>query len=61
MARVQIEEHNGHRIVIGDCRNCTAAELIDIIEEFQDMVTAQPRNSVHTLTDFTGAHFDRAA
>lgn len=59
MGRVSIEEHNGHRIVAVDCRNCTPAELVDVIEEVMAIVTAQPPNSVHTLTDFTGAQFDR--
>lgn len=61
MARVQIEEHNGHRIVTINCRNCTPAELIDTIEEVREVVTAQPPRSVHTLTDYTGAQFDREA
>lgn len=59
MGRVTVEEHNGHRIVVSDCRNCTPAELVDVIEEVMEIVTAQPPNSINTLTDFTGAHFDR--
>ena len=59
MGRVQLEEHNGQHIVVSDCRNCTPAELIDAIEQVQAIVTAQPPNSVHTLTDFSGAHFDK--
>lgn len=59
MGRVSIEEHNGHRILAVDCSNCTPAELVDVIEEVMEIVTAQPPNSIHTLTDFTGAQFDR--
>ena len=59
MGRVQIEEHKGHRIVVSDCRNCTPAELVDVIEEVMEIVTAQPNNSINTLTDFSGAQFDR--
>ncbi len=59
MGRVTIEEHKGHRIVVSDCRDCTPAELVDVIEEVMEIVTAQPPNSIHTLTDFTGAQFDR--
>ncbi len=59
MGRVTVEEHSGHRIVMTDCRNCTPAELVDVIEEVMEIVTAQPPNSIHTLTDFTGAQFDR--
>ena len=57
--RVTIEEHNGHRIVVSDCRNCTAKELVNVIDEVKEIVTAQPPHSISTLTDFSGAHFDR--
>lgn len=59
MGRVKVEEHGGHRIVISDCRNCTPAELVDVIEEVMEIVTAQPNKSISTLTDFSGARFDR--
>lgn len=57
---MQIEEYNGHRIVMIDCRNCTPAEMIDTINEVEAIVTTQAPHSVHTLTDYTGARFDRA-
>src|SRR5690348_5493725 len=59
MGRVTVEEHLGHRIVVSDFRNCTAAELVDGIEEVMAIVTAQPSHSISTLTDFSGAQFDR--
>lgn len=59
MGRVQIEVHNGQRVITIDCRNCKPAELIDIFDEVQELVTAQPPKSLHTLTDYTGAEFDR--
>lgn len=59
MGRVTIEEHNGHRIVVSDCRNCTAEEVADLIDEVKEIVTAQPPHSISTLTDFSGAQFDR--
>ena len=59
MGRVHIEEHNGHRIVVSDCRNCTPAEIVKVCEEVMAIVTAQPQHSISTLTDFTGAHFDK--
>src|SRR5512140_1056047 len=59
MGRVRLEDINGHRIVMIDCRNCTPAEMIDVLEQVQDLVTSQPPNSVNTLTDYTGAQFDR--
>lgn len=59
MERVQIEEHNGQRVLMINCRNCKPAELIDIFDEVQELVTSQPPRSMHTLTDYTGAEFDR--
>ena len=59
MGRVNVEEHKGHRIVVADCRNCTPEQLIDVFDEVKEIVTAQPEHSIHTLTDFTGAQFDR--
>jgi len=59
MGRVRIEEHAGHRIVVSDCRNCTPRELIDVIEQVMEIVTSQPQHSISTLTDFTGAQFDK--
>ena len=61
MGRVNLEQVDGHRIVMIDCRNCTAAEMIDVLEQVQEVVTSQPLNSVSTLTDFSGAQFDREA
>src|SRR4051812_10359169 len=59
MGRVTVEEHKGQRIVVSDFRNCTAAELVDGIEQVMEIVTAQPNHSISTLTDFSGAQFDR--
>jgi hypothetical protein len=60
MARVSMEEHNGQRILISDCRDCTPEQIIDACDQVQEIVTAQPPRSIHTLTDFTGARFNRA-
>lgn len=61
MGRVTVEEHRGHRIVVSDCRNCTPKELIEVIDRVKEIVTSQPRHSICTLTDFTGAQFDKDA
>src|SRR5207248_2972137 len=44
-----------------DATNCSAEELIDRLPEVQRIVTVQPRNSVLTLGDLTGAKFSRDA
>ena len=59
MGRVNLEIINGHRIVTIDCRNCTPAEMIDVLEQVKALVTSQPHHSVSTLTDFSGAQFDK--
>ncbi len=59
MGRVHVEEHSGHRVVMVDGRNCTPSQLVDVIEEVVEIVTAQPNHSISTLTDFSGAQFDR--
>jgi hypothetical protein len=55
--------HNpqGKQIFLIDLTNCRAEEVIKIVGEVQRTVTAQPRNSVLTLSDLTGAQFSRAA
>lgn len=59
MGRVSMEEHNGHKIVVVNLRDCSPSEIVDTIEEVMEIVTSQPPNSVHTLSDLSGAQFDR--
>lgn len=61
MERVRLEEHNGHKIVCADCRNCGPDEIVDLCDAVRELVTAQPKHSVCTLTDFSGAQFNRDA
>ena len=41
--------------------DCTAAQVIKIVNEVKRTVTSQPRDSVLTLIDLTGAHVNRDA
>ncbi len=61
MDRVRFVTHQGRQILLIDLTNCGAEEVIELLTEVQRMVTAQPRNSVLTLGDLTGAQFSRAA
>jgi hypothetical protein len=61
MNRVRFMTHQGQKILFIDETNCSAEEVIELLTEVQRVVTAQPRNSVLTLTDLTGAEFSRAA
>lgn len=51
----------GKQILFIYLTNCTAENVIEQLPEVQRVVTAQPRNSMLTLTDLTGAQFSRAA
>jgi hypothetical protein len=61
MDHVRFITHQGKQILLIDLTNCAAEEVIELLTEVQRIVTAQPRNSVLTLSDFTGAAFSRAA
>jgi hypothetical protein len=61
MDRVHFITHQGEQILLVDLTNRSAEEVIELLTETQRIVTAQPRNSVLTLGDFSGAQFNRAA
>ncbi len=61
MDRLQFLTHHGQRILLIDCTNCGPEELIETFDEVERMVTEQPRGSIMTLSDFTGARFNREA
>jgi hypothetical protein len=61
MDRVCFTTHRGKEILLVDLTNCSAEDVIELLSEVQRIVTAQPRNSVLTLGDLTGAQFNRAA
>jgi hypothetical protein len=61
MDRVRFIPHQGKQILFVDETNCGAEEVIKLLTEVKRVVTAQPRNSVLTLTDLTGARISRAA
>lgn len=61
MDRVRFIQHRDKKILLVDATGCTAQELIKVAEQVQDAVTAQPAESVLSLSDFSGATFDREA
>jgi hypothetical protein len=61
MDRVHFMTHQGERILLVDLTNRSAEEVIELLTETQRIVTSQPRGSVLTLGDFSGAQFSRAA
>jgi hypothetical protein len=61
MERVRFETHDGQRVLVIDCSYLNARELVDVFDQVREIVTAQPEASIMTLTDFTGAQFDKRA
>jgi hypothetical protein len=61
MDRVRFITHQGRRILFIDLTKCRAEEAMEILDEVKRVVTAQPRNSVLTLSDLTGAQLSRGA
>src|SRR6266481_3914591 len=61
MDRVRFITHHGKQILFINETNCGADEVIELLTEVQRVVTAQPPDSVLTLSDLTGAQFSRAA
>jgi len=59
--RVRFVTHQGKQILFIDMTNCVSEEAMVIASEVQRVVTAQPRNSVLTLSDLTGGEFRRDA
>ena len=61
MNRVRFIYHQGKRILLIDLTSCKAEHVANIVFVVQRIVTAQPRGSVLTLSDYTGAEFSRDA
>jgi len=58
--RIRFISHQGKKILLVDCTNCTVEQLIELAALVPAQVTTQPRGSVLLLADFTGAVFDRS-
>ncbi len=61
MDRLKFLTYQGQRILLVDCCHCGPEELIEVFDEVERTIATQPPQSIMTLTDFTGAHFNKAA
>lgn len=61
MDRVRFIAHRDTEILLIDLTNRGAEEVMRIVSEVPDIVTAQPHKSVLILSDLTGAQFSREA
>jgi hypothetical protein len=59
MDRVRFLTHQGKQILLVDYSGCTRQTLLDILEERERIVLAQPKGSVLMLVDATGAQFSK--
>lgn len=59
MDRVRFITHQGKQILLVDYTNCTRQTVLDILKERERIVLAQPKGSVLTLVDVTGAQFSK--
>lgn len=59
MDRVRFVTHEGKQILLVDYSHCTRQTVLDILKERERVVLAQPKGSVLTLVDVTGAQFSK--
>ncbi|MGA7078997.1 MAG: hypothetical protein WBQ43_01885 [Terriglobales bacterium] len=59
--RIQFINHQGKQILSVDLSKCSAVQVIEVLRQLPEIVTAHPRGSVLILTDFTGASFEQDA
>ncbi len=58
--RSKFTEHRGKQILLIDFSGCTPQQILAVVAEVQEQIAEQPRDSVLTLADFTGAQVDKA-
>lgn len=59
--RVRFISHQGQRVLLADCSNCTAAQVAAICDLVPTYVTTEAERSVLLLADFSNAQIDRNA
>jgi hypothetical protein len=52
-------EYQGKPVLLIDFRHCTRQQIVLLLEEIQQTITSQPRDSVRVLADFSDAQIDR--
>ena len=59
--RIRFITHRGKQLLLIDFSGCTPEQIMAVVAVVQDQISEQPRDSVLTLADFTGAQVDKAA
>jgi hypothetical protein len=58
--RLQFIKHKGHAIYVIDFSACEAKEILLLLDMVRADVARHPHGSMLILTDFAGAHIDKA-
>ena len=61
MKRVQFITHRGKRVLLIDHTRSTPEEVVRTMDEVEEVIAAEPMDSLLTLSDFTGTAFDKTA
>jgi hypothetical protein len=57
--RLRFIKHQNQNILLIDFGRCPKRDLLLLLDQVQDTIAKNPRNSVLTLADFTGAEVDK--
>lgn len=57
--RLRFIKHKGHAIFVIDFRNCSAKEMLVLLDQVKASVERHAPGSLLTLADFAGAHIDK--
>lgn len=58
---MRFAKYGGKQVLLLDYTNCSPEDIPEMMEQVRSIVTAQPPNSVLTLSDLTEGQFSREA
>jgi hypothetical protein len=59
MERVRFMEHRGKEVLLIEFCYLDPGQMLAVVDRVRELITAQPRDSVLVLADYTGAKMDR--
>ena len=60
MGHAKFIEFQGMRILSLDFMACELVDIVNVVQEAKKLISAEPKNSVLTLTNVTGAQYNAA-
>jgi hypothetical protein len=61
MERVRFITHRGKRVLLIDHSRSTPEEMLRTMDDVERVIAVEPPDSLLTISDFTGAQFDKSA